>query len=185
VSPEYGTRTEFVVSSAVPDKVIGQEVSPGAEAFPCAVQVIVDPLNTPRAVPLSLRSPAHVALNDPPADVDVWSVTSHLKSVQLLAEGIRFDDDQLPARALTPVADGPRLLLCSNSRQAVAERAARDTTATRAKFLIIVCSTTGTRAAAVSTKCGLARAVRLRFQIAIGPKRPGLKLRRGEKYNMA
>jgi hypothetical protein len=37
VSPEYGTRIESVVSSAVPDRVIGQEASPGADAFPCAV----------------------------------------------------------------------------------------------------------------------------------------------------
>jgi len=53
----------------VPVSVIAQEVNPGAVALPCAVQVICEPLKTPRAVPLNFRSPAQVALNDPPAEV--------------------------------------------------------------------------------------------------------------------
>src|SRR4029450_4212217 len=106
VSPEYGTRIEVAPISAVPFKVMLQPEMPGALATPWAFQSIVEPVRLPWAVPVSFRSFAHVALNEPRADVAVCSVTFHLKSAQVLGVGIRLDDVQLPISDRLPAADG-------------------------------------------------------------------------------
>jgi hypothetical protein len=98
---------------------------------------MTDPLRTPRAVPVSFRSPAQVALKEPPADVAVWSVTFHWKFEQVLGEGMMFVEDQLPDRAPIPVVVGPRVLLCSNSRQPVDKAAIIETAAASASFFIV------------------------------------------------
>src|SRR3972149_8586598 len=95
VSPEYGTRIESAVSSAVPVRAIPQLVRPGAVAVPCALQAIVPvPVSEPWAVPATFRSPAHDALNDPLAVAGGCSVTLHLKSVHEAAAGMMFDELQ-------------------------------------------------------------------------------------------
>ena len=69
-----------------------------------ALQVIVDPLSVPCAVPESFRSPGHVALNAPFALVPVCSVTFHLKSVHEPGVGMMLDD-QLPNSVPMPAAE--------------------------------------------------------------------------------
>jgi hypothetical protein len=104
--------------------------------------------NVPSAVPLTFRSPAHVAPNEPLALVAVWSVTFHLKSVQLLAVGMMFDEDQFPASALMPLAEGPvRVLFRSYPKQpAAASATAQQQTNSVSRFMIValVC-VSGTR----------------------------------------
>ena len=100
-------RIESTPSSAVPLSVIAHAVRPGAVAFPCALHEMPVPLSVPCAVPVSFRSPAHVALNDPRALVDDCSLAFHLKSLHALGEGMMFDEDQLPDSAPMPLADGP------------------------------------------------------------------------------
>ncbi len=91
----------------MPVRLTVQDVSPGAVAFPLALHAIAAAdVNAPWAVPVSLRSPAHVAVNEPRADAPVCSVTFHLKSVQVLGVGISEDDVQLPSNELLPPADG-------------------------------------------------------------------------------
>lgn len=108
---------------------MSHDVRPGADALPFAFHAIVDPLIVPSAVPATLSSPAHVALNDPFALVVVCSVTFHLKSVHVLGDGMMLAEDQLPISAPTPTADGPvMLLLRSNPRQPAAAAAAHTTT---------------------------------------------------------
>jgi hypothetical protein len=51
-------------------------------------------------------------------------VTFHVKSVQVLGEGMRFAEVQLPISALMPVAVGSSELLCSYPRQAAFNAAA-------------------------------------------------------------
>jgi hypothetical protein len=77
--------------------------------------------------------------------------------VQVLGEGMRFVDDQLPARALMPVAVGPRVLLCSNSKQAVDDTATTDTAAISASFFIMSIPQKSNRGAR-SPPCSLYRA---------------------------
>jgi hypothetical protein len=115
--------------------VIAHDVKPGAVAFPCAFQVIVDPLKAPLAVPATFSSFAHVAEKFPLAVVLVCCVTFHWKSLHELGDGTTPDDDQLPNRALMPVADGPSVLLRSNPKQP-AEAAARDNTAISTVFFM-------------------------------------------------
>src|SRR6476646_6908922 len=100
---------EFTPSSAVPFKVIAQLGSDGAVAFPAALHVMVEPLSVPSAVPASFKSPAHVALNEPFADVGVSSVAFHLKSAHDEADGITpaVADAHVPMRAATVVPLGP------------------------------------------------------------------------------
>ena len=50
------------------------------------------PLRVPWAVPLTFRSPAHVALKLPFALVPVWSVAFHLKFVQEDGDGMILVD---------------------------------------------------------------------------------------------
>ena len=88
--------------SAVPFKVMLQLLIPGAFATPVALQSMVEPLSVPCAVPVSFRSLAQVALNEPRAEVAVCSLTFHLKSVQVLGVGIRLDEVQLPSRLPEP-----------------------------------------------------------------------------------
>jgi hypothetical protein len=97
----------------VPDNVMGHDGSPVTDAAACAVQVTVDPDNTPFAVPEIRKSPAQVALKVPLAVLPVCCVTFHLKSVHVLAPGITFADVQFPSSALTPVAEGLSVLLRS------------------------------------------------------------------------
>ena len=58
---------------------------------------MVEPLIVPWAVPVSLRSLAQVALNEPLAVLPVCSVMFHLKSAQELGVGMRLDEVQLPS----------------------------------------------------------------------------------------
>jgi len=61
---------ESVPSVAVPVNLIAQEVRPGAVAYPWALHVIVPKeVKAPCAVPVSFKSFAHVALNEPLAAV--------------------------------------------------------------------------------------------------------------------
>ena len=106
----------MVVISAVPFSEIAQELSPGSAALPSADHSIPEPLRAPDAVPESFKTLAHVALNEPLAVVSVWLVTFQTKSVQALGEGMSDEEVQSPASALSPVEEGARLLLCSNSR---------------------------------------------------------------------
>src|SRR6186997_2662454 len=92
--------------SAVPCRVMLQLTTPAALATPLADQLIVDPLIVPSAVPVSFRSLAQVALNEPRAEEPVCSVTFHLKSVQVLGVGMRLDEVQLPSRLPEPAAVG-------------------------------------------------------------------------------
>ena len=80
----------------------------GELAFPDALQVIVEPLRVPCAVPETFKSPAHVALNDPFAEFDVCSVAFHLKSTQVEGAGTMLPDAeaQVPISAATLVALG-------------------------------------------------------------------------------
>ena len=64
------------------------------------------PLSAPDAVPCSFKSPGHVALNDPVADVPVCSVALHLKSVHVVAVGIAAADVQVPIKEASPVELG-------------------------------------------------------------------------------
>jgi hypothetical protein len=132
-------RIESTPSSAVPVSAIEQFVSPGADAVPVAFQLISAALpleNAPSAVPDTCRSPAHVALNVPLADVAVCSVAFHLKLVQELDAGITLPDVQLPSKALTPVAEGPvRSLLRSNPMQPAAAAATANTTIKKSLFI--------------------------------------------------
>src|SRR5688500_7083767 len=107
VVPLYGTMMESVPIVAVPVSLMAQDVSPGAVALPSALQAIAAAdVNAPSAVPVNFRSPAHVAVNAPFADVPVCSLTFHLKSVQVLGVGIKVDEVQFPIRALFPAAVG-------------------------------------------------------------------------------
>lgn len=108
VSPWYGTVMESVPIVAVPVRVMTHEVRPGPVALPFALQLIeVGEANVPSAAPVNFRSPAQLALNEPLAAVAVCSVTFHLKSVQVLGDGIRLDDVQLPSSELLPASLGP------------------------------------------------------------------------------
>jgi hypothetical protein len=126
VSPAYGTLIESVPSVAEPVSVIAQEVSPGPVALPAALQLIaVGEDISPCAVPVNLRSPGQLALNDPFAVVAVCSETFHLKSVQVLGVGINVDDVQLPSSELLPDALGSvDELRCSNPAHPAATVAA-------------------------------------------------------------
>jgi hypothetical protein len=85
-----------------------QAGSEAAVAVPAALHVIVAPLSVPSALPVSFRSPAHVALNEPFADDDVSSVGVHLKSVHVDDDGMAPDvaDVQVPISAAIDVALG-------------------------------------------------------------------------------
>jgi hypothetical protein len=117
------------------------DVSPGAVAFAWPLQSIVPAVvNCPCAVPVSLRSPAHVALKDPLALTCVCSETVHLKSEHELGEGIRFAEDQVPSNELLPAAVGPvGVLSCSKPMQPDA-RSADDSTAMRIRFFMFFIS---------------------------------------------
>src|SRR4029450_5300205 len=98
---------ESVPKVAVPDRFIEQDVSPGALALPAAVhRMFVGDVRPPSALPVNLRSPGQLALNDPFIDDAVCSVTFHLKSVHVLGVGMRVDDVQLPSSELFPATDG-------------------------------------------------------------------------------
>lgn len=98
---------ESVPIDAVPVSVIAQDVRPGAVALPVALQpMAVGDVKPPCAVPVSLRSPGHVAENEPFANVAVCSVTFHLKSVQVLGVGMSVEEVQLPSSELFPAAVG-------------------------------------------------------------------------------
>ena len=101
-----------------------------------ALQSIVEPLSVPCAVPVSFRSLAQVALNEPRAEVAVCSVTFHLKSVQVLGVGIRLDEVQLPSRLPEPAAVGAVAVLPrSKPKQAEVEAATASTDNQLCKFL--------------------------------------------------
>jgi len=106
--------------------------------LPFALQLIATgDVNVPSAVPVNFRSPGQLALKDPFAAVAVCSVTSHLKSVQVLGVGTRVDDVQLPISELLPAAVGSvRELLRSKAAHPTAADAAIDTTISRIRFFI-------------------------------------------------
>ena len=128
----------MVVISAVPFSEIAHELSPGTVALPSADQSITEPLRAPDAVPESFKMLAHVALNDPLAVVSVWLLTFQTKSVQELGEGMSDEEVQSPARALSPVDEGPRLLLCSNSRHPDAAAAIANAASINESFFTMV-----------------------------------------------
>ena len=107
VSPEYGTRID---GDADLGGALQGDVAAGRSLArwprPERVQSIVEPLSVPWAVPVSFRSLAQVALNEPRAEVPVCSLTFHLKSAQVLGVGIRLDEVQLPSRLPEPAAVG-------------------------------------------------------------------------------
>ena len=81
---------ESVPRLAVPVSEMAQDVSPGAVAFPVAVQAIAAALvKAPCAVPVSFRSPAHVAVNEPFAELPVCSLTF---GVAICHEGWRYPE---------------------------------------------------------------------------------------------
>ena len=86
--PWYGTRIEFIPSSAVPVSVMAHDVICGVDPVACACQLIELPLSVPLAVPVKWRPPAHDAANDPAADVGDCCVGVQVKSVQLDADGM-------------------------------------------------------------------------------------------------
>jgi hypothetical protein len=59
-------------------------------------------------VPDTFRSPAHDALNEPFAELEVCSVGLHLKSVHVAGDGMTLApaEAQLPIKAATPAAVG-------------------------------------------------------------------------------
>jgi hypothetical protein len=87
-------------------------------------------------VPETWRSPAHVALNDPLADVPVVSVAFHWKFVQELGEGMTLPDVQLPSSALMPDPDGPVTSLLRSKPTQPADEAATDKTRIHVRFFI-------------------------------------------------
>ena len=161
VSPEYGTLIESVPIEAVPAIVMAQEVRPGPVALPFALHLIATgDVSMPSAVPVNFRSPGQLALKAPFAAVDVCSVTSHLKSVQVLGVGTRVDDVQLPISELLPAAVGSVIeLLRSKAAHPTAADAAIDTMISRIRFFIGFI-----RCGLVFTTHGARDLVRPRFQ---------------------
>jgi hypothetical protein len=127
-----------VPTVAFPLSVIAHDVRPGAVALPDAVQaMVVGLLKAPCAVPVSLRSPAHVALNEPRADVTVCSATVHTKLVQVLGDGMIVDEVHEPSSELFPAAVGDvNELSRSKLVQPDAAAAAIDNTTRKARFFI-------------------------------------------------
>ena len=126
-------RIVSVPNSAVPVSEIGHDGRSGAVAVPCADQLIVpDGVSVPCAVPASFSDPAQVAVKLPLAVVAVWSVTVHLKSVQVLGVGMMLDDVQTPMSAPVPIGEGleddPR---CSKPVQAEARAIAHSPESSR------------------------------------------------------
>jgi hypothetical protein len=112
----------------------------GVLAVAVADQVIVDPLSVPCAVPLTFKSPAHVALKLPFALVAVCSDAIHLKFVQEDGAGIMLleADVHVPISALTLgvlVVGLVRLLECSKLAQPAAA-AATASAYTRTRFFM-------------------------------------------------
>src|SRR4029450_6622004 len=133
---------ESTPSVAVPVSLRVHEVSPGAVAFASALQLMsVGDIRAPSAVPVNFRSPGHVALKAPFADVAVCSLTVHLKSVQVLGVGISCDDVQLPRSALLPAAVGAVSgLLCSKPVHAEPAAATSDNRITTSRCLMCLSS---------------------------------------------
>jgi hypothetical protein len=72
VVPWYGTTIESVPIVALPVNLIAQEVRPGAAAFPSALHAMApEEVKDPCALPVSFKSFAQVALNEPLAEVAV------------------------------------------------------------------------------------------------------------------
>ena len=119
---------ESVPRVAVPDRFIEHDESPGALALPAAVhRIVVGDVRLPSALPVNLRSPGQLALNDPFIEEAVCSVTFHLKSVQVLGVGMSVEDVQFPRSELFPATDGSvSELLCSRLVQAAAAIATSD-----------------------------------------------------------
>jgi hypothetical protein len=65
------------------------------------------------AVPDTFKSPAHVALKDPLAELEVCSVGFHLKSVHVEGDGMTLAplDAQFPISASTAVELGPVMVV--------------------------------------------------------------------------
>jgi hypothetical protein len=127
----------------VPVSAMPQVVSPGPVALPWALHVIApEEVNAPWAVPVSRKSPAQVALNEPLAVVLVCSVAVHRMSVQVPGDGMRFDDVQVPSSAPDPTAEGPVVeeLLRSKSKHAAADTAAVKIAARRVVLFMVVLS---------------------------------------------
>jgi hypothetical protein len=95
VVPEYGTRSVLLsMICEVPERVNGQDGSPGTTAVPFTVYGTALPLIWPEAVPLPEMPFAQVTENVPAIEVGVSLVTCHEKPVQLLAAipATGFDD---------------------------------------------------------------------------------------------
>lgn len=134
-------RIELTPSSAVPVSATAHDVSPGAVAFAWPLQLIVpDVVKWPSAVPFTFRSPAQVALNAPFALIGVCSDTFHLKSLQELGAGIRFDEVQLPISELLPATVGAVGLLSRSKPMQPPAMNADDSTAMRSRFFILFIS---------------------------------------------
>jgi hypothetical protein len=112
-------RIESTPSSAVPASRIWHDDSSAVVALAFAAHEITVPLNVPVAVPDTFRPPAHVALNDPFADVAVCSDGVHLKSVHEDGAGmtLALADAHVPISDDTLVEVGVRVLLLSKLMQ--------------------------------------------------------------------
>jgi len=87
---------------------------------------------------VSLRSPGHVAVKDPLAEVAVCSLTFHTKSVHVLGVGMSWDDVQLPSSELLPAAVGDvGELSRSKPVHPAAAAAAIDNTTRMVRFFIL------------------------------------------------
>ncbi len=130
---------DSVPTVALPLSAIAQDVSPGPVALPDAFHaMVVGLLKAPSAVPVSLRSPAHVALNEPRADVGVCSDTVHTKLLQVLGDGMIEDEVQEPSSELLPAAVGDVSELSrSKPVHPAAAAAAIDNTTRKARFFIL------------------------------------------------
>ena len=119
---------ESVPKVAVPVKFIEHDESPGAVALAAADHLIfVGEVRPPSALPVNLRSPGQVALNDPFIEDGVCSVTFHLNSVHVLGVGMRVEEVQFPRSELFPAIDGSvSELLCSRPVQPAAIVATND-----------------------------------------------------------
>ena len=82
VVPEYGTRIWLGSRITEPESEMAHDGTVLDVPLPVATQVIDVPESVPRAVPVTLNEPWHVALNVPAAVVAVRSVICHLKLVQ-------------------------------------------------------------------------------------------------------
>ena len=83
VVPEYGSRSASLLSIVpVDDSENVQFPNAGSTAAPLTVTCTVEPLRSPRAVPLNVIEPRHVAVKSPEMAFADWLVTNHSNLLQ-------------------------------------------------------------------------------------------------------